>query len=57
MKTIELNDDDWSRLKRKLLTQPVDDAMKGYTPPITLTHGSEYITYEQEVEEDDEQFI
>ena len=28
MKTIELNDDDWARLKRKLMTQSVDDAMK-----------------------------
>lgn len=28
MKTIELNDDDWARLKRKLMTQSVDDALK-----------------------------
>lgn len=46
MKTIELNDDDWARLKRKLMTQSVDDAMKDYTPPVKLTHGNEYITYE-----------
>ena len=46
MKTIELNDDDWARLKRKLMTQSVDDALKDYTPPVTLTHGTEYITYE-----------
>lgn len=45
MKTIELNDDDWARLKRKLMTQSVDDAMKDYTPPVKLTHGNEYITY------------
>lgn len=48
MKTIELNDDDWARLKRKLMTQSVDDALKDYTPPVTLTHGTEYITYEKE---------
>ena len=30
MKTIELNDDDWARLKRKLMTQSVDDALKDY---------------------------
>lgn len=41
MKTIELNDDDWARLKRKLMTQSVDDAMKDYTPPVKLTHGNE----------------
>ena len=53
MKTIELNDDDWARLKRKLMTQSVDDAMKDYTPPVTLTHGTEYITNEKEGYEDD----
>lgn len=53
MKTIELNDGDLARLKRKLMTQSVDDAMKDYTPPVTLTHGTEYITYEKEGYEDD----
>ena len=46
MKTIELNDDDWARLKRKLMNGSVDDALKDYTPPVNLTHGNEYITYE-----------
>lgn len=46
MKTIELNDDDWARLKRKLMNGSVDDALKDYTPPVKLTHGTEYITYE-----------
>ena len=46
MKTIELNDDDWARLKRKL--------MNDYTPPVKLTHGNEYITYETGGEEDNE---
>lgn len=53
MKTIELNDDDWERLKRKLMTGSADDALKDYTPPVKLTHGTEYITYEKEGYEDD----
>lgn len=47
MKTIELNDDDWARLKRKMMNGSVDDALKDYTPPVKLTHGTEYITYEK----------
>lgn len=47
MKTIELNDDDWARLKRNLMNGSVDDALKDYTPPVKLTHGTEYITYEK----------
>jgi hypothetical protein len=31
----------------------VDDALKDYTPPVKLTHGTEYITYEKEGYEDD----
>lgn len=54
MKTIELSDDDWVRLKRALMTRSVDDAMKGYTPPVKLTHCSEYIIYETGGEEDNE---
>jgi hypothetical protein len=53
MKTIELNDDDWARLKRKLMNGSVDDALEDYTPPVKLTHGTEYITYEKEGYEDD----
>ena len=34
------------RLKRKLMSGSVDDALKDYTPPVKLTHGTEYITYE-----------
>ncbi len=54
MKTIELNDDDWARLKRKLMSGSVDDALKDYTPPVKLTHGTEYIIYETGGEEDNE---
>lgn len=53
MKTVELSDDDWSRLKRRLMTRSVDDALMGYEPPVKLTHGTEYITYEIGGEEDD----
>ena len=53
MKTVELNDDEWSCLKRRLMTRSVDDALKGYEPPVKLTHGTEYITYEKEGYEDD----
>lgn len=53
MKTIELNDDDWARLKRNLMNGSVDDALKDYTPPVKLTHGTEYITYEKGGYEDD----
>lgn len=35
------------------MTQSVDDALKDYTPPVTLTHGTECITYEKEGYEDD----
>lgn len=53
MKTIELNDDDWALLKLKLMTRSADDALKDFTPPVKLTHGAEYITYEKEGYEDD----
>ena len=45
MKTIELNDDDWARLKRKLMNGSVDDALKDYTPPVKLTHGTDCLLY------------
>lgn len=54
MKAIELNDDDWARLKRKLMSGSVDDALKDYMTPVKLTHGTEYITYETGGEEDNE---
>lgn len=53
MNTIELNDDDWARLKRRLMTSTADDALKDYMPPVKLTHGAEYIIYEKEGYEDD----
>ena len=54
MKTIELSDSDWASLKRRLMTRSPDDALKGYTPPVKLTHGTEYIIYEKGNEDDSE---
>lgn len=54
MKTIELSDDDWARLKLRLMTSTVGDALKDYTPPVKLTHYSEYIIYETGGGEDNE---
>ena len=53
MRVIELNDDEWASLKRRLMTQSNEEALRGYTPPVKLTHGTEYITYEKEGFEDD----
>ncbi len=53
MKTIEIDDDCWARLKRNLMGRGADEALKDYTLPVKLTHGTEYITYEKEGYEDD----
>lgn len=53
MKTVELKDDEWSCIKRKLVKRSVEEALKDYTPPVKLTHGTEYIIYEKEGYEDD----
>lgn len=53
MKTVELKDDEWSCIKRKLMKRSVEEALKDYTPPVKLTHGTEYIIYEKEGYEDD----
>lgn len=52
MEEIELNDDDWASLKRKLIHGNVEDALSNYTPPVKLTHGTEYITYEKGNDDD-----
>lgn len=52
MKEIELNDDDWASLKRKLIHGNAEDALRNYTPPVKLTHGTEYITYEKGNDDD-----
>lgn len=52
MEEIELNDDDWASLKRKLLHGNAEDALRNYTPPVKLTHGTEYITYEKGNDDD-----
>lgn len=53
MEEIELNDDDWARLKRKLIHGNVEDALRSYTPPVKLTHGNEYVVFEKEGFDDD----
>lgn len=53
MKTVELKDDEWACIKRKLMKRSVEEALKDYTPPVKLTHGTEYIIYEKEGYEDD----
>ena len=54
MREIELDDGEWSRLKRSLMTKSADEALSGYDPPVMLTHGYEYITYEKGIEDDSE---
>lgn len=46
MEEIELNDDDWASLNRKLVHGNEEDALKSYTPPVKLTHDREYVLYE-----------
>ena len=53
MRVIELNDDEWASLKRRLMTRSNEEALRGYTPPVKLTHGTEYVIYEKEGFEDD----
>lgn len=52
MQEIELNDDDWLALKRRLMLGSVEEAMKDYTPPVRIKHGCEYVTYEKGNEDD-----
>lgn len=52
MVEIELGDDEWERLKRKLMFGTVDEALKDYTPPVRLKHGIESVTYEKKGSED-----
>ena len=52
MREIELSDDEWERLKRKLMTGSVEEAMKGFTPPVRIKHGCEYVTYEKGNDDD-----
>lgn len=52
MKDVELDGREWSLLKRRLIAGDADRALRGYEPPVRLTHGNEYITYEKGGEED-----
>lgn len=53
MKVVELDDDKWAFLKRMFMNRGADEALRGYTPPIKLTHGNEYIIFEKEGFDDD----
>ncbi len=53
MKVVELDDDKWAFLKRMLMNRGADEALRGYTPPIKLTHGNEYVIFEKEGFDDD----
>lgn len=52
MEEIELSDADWASLKRRLMLGSAEDALKDYAPPVKLTHGTEYITYEKGNDDD-----
>lgn len=54
MRIVELSDEEWAHLKRRLTTRSADEALKDYAPPVKLTHGSEYVTYEKGNEDDSE---
>lgn len=54
MEEIELNDYYWLFRKRRLMFGSVEEAMKGYTPPVRIKHGCEYVTYEKGNEDDSE---
>ena len=45
MKDVELDDREWSLLKRRLIAGDADRALRGYEPPVRLTHGNEYVHY------------
>lgn len=46
MEEKELDGEAWSQLKRDLM-RGRNDALEAFTPPIKLTHGTEYIIYEK----------
>lgn len=52
MREIEVDDYEWGRITRKLMTSTVEDAMSGYDAPVRITHGSEYVTFERGDDDD-----
>lgn len=53
MMTVEVDDREWARLKRRFITMGVDDALDGYEPPVRITHGCERIDYLMKGDRDD----
>ena len=51
--TVEVDDREWARLKRRFITMGVDDALDGYEPPVRITHGCERIDYLMKGDRDD----
>jgi hypothetical protein len=47
VKEIEVNDDEWMRIKHKLMTSIVEEALSDYTAPVRIVHGCEYVTFER----------
>lgn len=47
MREIEVDDCEWGRITRKLMTSTVEDALSGYDAPVRIVHGSEYVTFER----------
>ena len=45
MKEIEVPATEWKRIKERLVRMGVDEALRRYTPPVKLTHGSECAIY------------
>lgn len=52
MRVVEVGDDEWAALKRRLVFRG-PSALEGlYEPPVRIVHGCEYVVYD-ETEEDD----
>lgn len=47
MREIEVDDCEWGRITRKLMTSTAEDALSGYDAPVRIVHGSEYVVYER----------
>ncbi|UEA45187.1 hypothetical protein [Collinsella stercoris] len=54
MREVAVNNDEWLRIKRKLMTSTVEEALAGYEPPVRVVHGCEYVTYERGTGDDSE---
>lgn len=53
MKEIEVTPDEWARIKQLLMTGGEEAALSGYTPPVKIKCGNQWVVYEKEGFEDD----